>query len=184
MHRRAHLLPVLRRALVCCPAAFCTLPAAASAQDSGGTPPPRECTAPEHRQFDFWIGDWDVSTPDGAVAGRNRIEPILGGCALKESWTGVKGGSGTSYNAWDRQRSRWHQTWLDNRGLVLRLEGGYADGRMVLGGETLDSAGRVVLNRITWQETGPGAVRQLWQTSADGGKTWGVVFDGRYRKRE
>ena len=66
---------------------------------------------------------------------------------------------------------------------ALRLEGGFADGRMVLQGETLDSTGSAVLNRITWQETGPGAVRQLWEVSSDGGKTWGVAFDGRYRKR-
>ncbi|HEX2219147.1 MAG TPA: hypothetical protein VHG35_10100 [Gemmatimonadales bacterium] len=177
-------MPVLHRAVVCCVAACCTISAVGSAQDSDGAPRGRGCSAPEHRQFDFWIGDWEVSTADGAVAGRNRIESILDGCALKESWTGVKGGSGTSYNAWDRQRGRWHQTWVDDGGLVLRLEGGYADGRMVLSGETLDSVGRVVLNRITWQETGPAALRQLWQTSSDGGRTWGVVFDGRYRKRE
>lgn len=154
-----------------------------AAQESGPPPPPQGCPAPEHRQFDFWIGDWEVLTPAGKTAGRNRIEPILGGCALRESWTGAGGSNGTSYNAWDRQRRRWHQTWVDNGGLVLRLEGGFADGRMVLSGETLDSAGATVLNRISWQETGPKAVRQLWEVSSDGGKTWGVVFDGRYRKR-
>jgi hypothetical protein len=153
------------------------------AQESGSAPSPRGCTAPEHRQFDFWIGDWDVSNPAGKPVGRNRIELILGGCALRETWTGAGGSSGTSTNAWDRQRKRWHQAWVDNDGLVLRLEGGFADGKMVLSGETLDSSGTAVLNRITWQETGPGAVRQLWEVSSDGGKTWAVVFDGRYRKR-
>lgn len=152
-------------------------------QESNATPPPRGCTTPEHRQFDFWIGDWDVINPAGKPAGRNRIEPILDGCALRETWTGAGGSSGTSYNAWDRQRKRWHQTWVDDGGLVLRLEGGFADGKMVLGGETLDSAGAAVLNRITWQETGPGAVRQLWEVSSDRGRTWRVVFDGKYRKR-
>lgn len=154
-----------------------------SAQESGDAPAPKGCTAPEHRQFDFWIGEWDVANPGGKPAGRNRIESILGGCALRETWTGTGGSHGTSYNAWDRQRRRWHQTWIDDGGLVLRLEGGFADGRMVLQGETLDSTASAVLNRITWQETGPGAVRQLWEVSSDGGKTWGVAFDGRYRKR-
>jgi hypothetical protein len=153
------------------------------AQESGGTPPPPPgCTAPEHRQFDFWIGNWDVANPAGKTVGRNLIEPILGGCVLRETWTGSGGSNGTSYNAWDRQRRRWHQTWVDNGGLVLRLEGGFADGRMVLSGETLDSAGSAVLNRITWQETAPGQVRQLWEVSSDGGKAWRTVFDGRYRR--
>lgn len=160
-----------------------TLAFPSSAQEPGGAPSPPRCTAPEHRQFDFWIGEWEVTTPAGRPAGHNRIEPILGGCALRETWTGAGGSHGTSYNAWDRQRRRWHQTWVDDGGLVLRLEGGFGDGKMVLSGETLDSAGTAVRNRITWQATGPGAVRQLWEVSSDGGKTWGVVFDGRYQKR-
>lgn len=158
-------------------------PSLLAGQDTTGPTAAKACAGPEHRQFDFWIGDWDVTTPNGAAAGRNRIEPILGGCVLRESWTGAKGGSGTSYNAYDRQRGRWHQTWVDNGGLVLLLDGQFAGGRMVLSGETRDTTGAPVLNRITWQETGPGAVRQLWETSADGGKTWSVTFDGRYRKR-
>lgn len=149
----------------------------------GGAAPARGCTAAEHRQFDFWIGEWDVTNPAGTPAGRNRIEAILGGCALRESWTGAGGSNGTSYNAWDRRRRRWHQTWVDDGGLVLRLEGGLSGGKMVLRGETLDTSGAPVTNRITWEETAPGAVRQLWEASSDGGKTWGVVFDGRYRKR-
>jgi hypothetical protein len=152
------------------------------AQETAPTAASKACAAPEHRQFDFWIGEWEVTTPDGAPAGRNRIERILGGCALRESWTGAKGGSGNSYNAYDRQNGKWHQTWVDNGGLVLRLDGAFAGGKMVLSGETRDSSGTPVENRITWQETAPGAVRQLWETSRDG-RTWSVVFDGRYRKR-
>jgi hypothetical protein len=123
-----------------------------------------------------------VTTPAGKPAGRNRIEPILGGCALRESWTGAGGSSGTSYNAWDRQRRRWHQTWVDDGGLVLRLEGGLVDGKMVLSGETRDSTG-VAQNRITWEQTGQGTVRQLWEVSPDGGRTWRIVFDGRYQSK-
>jgi hypothetical protein len=162
------------------------VPAASSlltAQETAPAAAPKACAAPEHRQFDFWIGDWEVTTPSGAPAGRNRIEPILGGCALRESWTGAKGSSGNSYNAYDRQNGRWHQTWVDDGGLVLLLDGVFADGKMILSGESRDSSGARVLNRITWQETAPGAVRQLWETSRDGGRTWSVAFDGRYRKR-
>jgi hypothetical protein len=164
-------------------AASPALPSLLVAQETVPAAAPKPCAAPEHRQFDFWIGEWEVTRPDGAPAGRNRIESILDGCALRESWTGAKGGSGNSYNAYDRQRGRWHQTWVDNGGLVLRLDGTFAAGKMVLSGESRDSAGARVLNRITWQETAPGAVRQLWETSRDGGRTWSVVFDGRYRKR-
>jgi hypothetical protein len=170
--------------LVCGLAAV--VPAASSllpAQETGPTAARKACSSPEHRQFDFWIGEWEVTRPNGAPAGRNWIESILDGCALSESWTGAKGSAGNSYNAYDRQTGRWRQTWVDNGGLVLLLDGVFADGKMVLSGETRDSSGARVLNRITWQETAPGAVRQLWETSRDGGRTWSVAFDGRYRKR-
>ena len=140
------------------------------------------CAAAEHHQFDFWIGDWDVTTPDGKPAGKNKIEAILGGCALRESWTGAKGGVGTSYNAWDRRRGVWHQTWMDAQGNVLQLEGRFADGRMTLVGVTEDSTGGKATQRIIWEQTAPGQVRQLWETSTDGGASWTVSFDGRYRK--
>jgi hypothetical protein len=35
---------------------------------------PRPCTAPLHRQFDFWVGAWDVIGANGQFAGTNRIE--------------------------------------------------------------------------------------------------------------
>ena len=146
-------------------------------------PRPNPCVAPEHRQFDFWVGEWDVQLPDGKPAGSNRIEPILGGCALRESWTGAGGGTGTSYNIYDRSRKVWHQTWVDGRGNLLQLEGHFAGGKMTLEGETVDSAGGKARQRLVWEQTGPGQVRQLWDTSTDGGATWTVVFDGRYRKR-
>jgi hypothetical protein len=174
----SRVLPLVCRLAAVVPAA----PFLLAAQETAPSAAPKACAAPEHRQFDFWIGEWEVTTPNGAPAGRNRIESILDGCALRESWTGAKGGSGNSYNAYDRQSGRWHQTWVDNGGLVLRLDGALVEGKMVLSGESRDSSGARVLNRITWQQTAPGAVRQLWETSRDGGRTWSVAFDGRYRK--
>jgi hypothetical protein len=146
-------------------------------------PPRRACAAAEHHQFDFWIGEWDVTLPDGSRAGSNRIEPILGGCALRETWTGARGSHGTSYNAYDASRRRWHQTWVDDQGNLLVLEGTLAGGRMTLEGETVDSAGHSQQQRIVWERTAPGHVRQLWETSSDGGATWTTAFDGHYVKR-
>lgn len=160
-----------------------TLPAAPSASLGQSAPRATSCAAPEYRQFDFWVGEWDVALPDGKPAGTNRIAPILGGCALQESWTGASGMSGHSYNIYDAARKVWHQTWVDSQGTLLQLEGGLEGGRMRLEGETVDSAGAKTRQRITWEPTGPGGVRQLWEASRDGGATWTVVFDGRYTKR-
>ena len=140
--------------------------------------PPKACTAPEHRQFDFWVGEWRVTTPDGKHAGDNTIGAVLDGCALHESWQGASGGRGFSYNAWDKDRQVWHQTWVDRQGNLLLLEGRFAAGRMELSGVQ----GKA-LNRITWEPRKDGTVRQLWETSADQGKTWQTAFDGLYRRK-
>ena len=141
------------------------------------------CAAPEYRQFDFWLGAWQVTAPDGTLAGRNRIEKILGGCALQEHWTSA-GGGGTSFNTFDARRGVWHQTWVDAGGTLLLLDGNLqADGRMVLRGEIVADGGPV-LQEIAWQPLDDGTVRQLWRSSDDQGKTWRVVFDGIYRRAD
>jgi hypothetical protein len=147
------------------------------------SPPPPPCSAPEYRQFDFWLGRWQVRGAKGQVVGTNRIEAILGGCALRESWTGRDGSVGTSLNAWDPFDRRWHQTWVDSDGLRLELAGEYAGGRMTLSGDgrSLAPPTRTVRHRITWSRLPEGRrVRQLWEVSGDGGQTWKAVFDGTY----
>ncbi len=143
---------------------------------------PRPCGAPEYHQFDFWIGEWEVRTPDGARAGTNRIASVQGGCGLQENWEGTSGMTGTSLNTYDAARDRWHQTWIDSRGSVLLLDGRSKDGKMVLNGTTPSLRGGTVTDRITWEPVGGGGVRQLWEQSSDGGRTWTVAFDGRYTR--
>src|ERR1700741_5316479 len=61
--------------------------------------PPTVCVNdPERHRFDFWIGEWDVTTPDGKPAGSSVIESVSGGCALLENWTSRSGGRGKSLN--------------------------------------------------------------------------------------
>jgi hypothetical protein len=147
--------------------------------------PVAPCTRPEHRQFDFWIGEWDVTLPNGSRAGTNRIRAINGGCALQEEWTGARGSTGTSLNAFDASTSRWHQTWVGSDGLVLLLDGGVRNGAMELSGITTGPNDTRTLHRVRWTPLGgaQATVRQLWESSTDDGKTWTVAFDGTYRRR-
>ena len=146
----------------------------------------RPCTSDEHRHFDFWAGRWVVRAANGALAGHNTLSPILGECVLREHYTTPSGYEGESFNVFDRTRGVWHQTWVDNQGALLTLEGGYVEDRMVMEGETVDTAGVVTLNRITWSriDGGRDRVRQFWESSTDGGTTWGVAFDGTYIRQE
>lgn len=164
-------------------------PSAAATNSATGTPvapaPKRACDAPEAHQFDFWIGDWNVTTPDGKQAGTNRIDAVLGGCAIQEHWAGVRGMTGTSLNMFIPSKGQWHQTWIDDRGSLLLLDGQFQDGAMVLTGEGKPKAGSTTPSRerITWSRLDGDDVRQLWEQSQDGGTTWTVVFDGHYHKK-
>jgi hypothetical protein len=139
----------------------------------GQAAPPAACSSAEHRQFDFWIGDWQVHKPDGTFAGINRIAREYNGCVIHERYATGKGYSGESLNTYDAARKVWHQTWVDDGGLLLTLEGGWNGKSMVLAG------GR---QRITWTPGADGTVRQLWEAADEKG-AWSVVFDGRYTKK-
>ncbi len=156
---------------------------------SGETSPPSmkppPCTAAAHRDFDFWLGFWEVRDPEGKLVGHNRIEAAHGGCVLIENWTSSSGVTGTSVNLYDRDRGRWHQTWVDSGGGLLQLDGALNGRSMVLEGDAIDAdaPGKLSRQRITWTPQA-GGVRQLWESSTDGGKTWIAVFDGRYTRAE
>ena len=142
----------------------------------------KPCTSPSHRQFDFWLGTWNV-TQAGKTAGQNKIESILNGCALMESWKGTGGVTGHSLNIYDSTRDVWHQTWVDSTGSLLTLEGRFKDGAMVLEGVAADEKGAKARQRITWTASSANEVRQLWQSSTDGGKSWKTEFDGLYSRQ-
>ena len=147
-------------------------------------PPPRvHCSAPEFRQFDFWLGDWEVTSPDGKPQGTNLVTRPLGQCVLQEHWKGVGGMSGESYNIYDRVGHHWHQTWVDDHGTYLQLEGGLVDGNMVLTGPERVIGGKPTIDRITWRPASATEVHQVWEQYTDGGKTWAVSFHGVYRPR-
>ncbi len=155
----------------------------ALAEDTPAAPKPPVCVTPENRQFDFWLGDWEVRDPAGKFVGENHITSLHQGCVLFENYRAGKF-SGSSVNAYDADRRKWHQTWVDSSGGVLVIEGGLVDGKMILAGETVDpeKPGGKVDNRITWQPLPDGRVRQLWETTTDKGKTWTTAFDGYYAK--
>jgi hypothetical protein len=140
------------------------------------------CNSAEHRQFDFWLGDWEVTDTAGTVVGTNLITRVASGCGLLESWrSAANGNEGSSLNWYGARTGRWHQRWV-GLSVYLQLEGGIEDGDMVLAG-TRQTADGEVIDRITWIPREGGRVRQLWELSADGGKTWQVLFDGMYAER-
>src|SRR4029077_18052907 len=78
-------------------------------------------TNPVYRQFDFWIGDWEVYANNGKKAGDSKIELILDSCVILENWksANVSQGihyAGKSFNTYNSITKEWQQTWVDNSG--------------------------------------------------------------------
>lgn len=135
-----------------------------------------------YRQLDFWIGDWNVTGPGGRPAGRSHVERILGDCVIFENWTDFGGSSGKSFNTIDPVTREWRQTWVSDRGTLHEYRGAFEDGAMRYRRESKDAAGQVMLHRMTFFPLGADRVRQLGESSTDGGASWSVTFDLEYQR--
>jgi len=160
------------------------LAAASGPAIAQAAPPPPACTAPEHRQFDFWAGYWDVyPTGKDKLVAHSLIEKLYGGCAIRENWMPLSGNPGGSLNMYDPADRRWHQTWQDAQNSRVQFDGGMVGDKMVLLGFW-----RGVLGpgdawiRMEYSRNADGSVRQHGFQSADNGATWQESFDFTYRK--
>lgn len=142
-----------------------------------------------YRAFDFWVGEWDVR-PNGAPASAPPSENIItleyDGCVVMEHWTSTGGGTGSSFNIFDVTRNAWFQTWVDASGGMHEYRGAPdKDGNMILLGEAPSGPGQPgrVPTRLSLLRLGPDSVRQLFETSPDGGKSWTTSYDLVYTRR-
>jgi hypothetical protein len=139
----------------------------------------RPCHQRGYRDFDFWLGRWVITQPDGSPGGVSAITRELGGCAVMETY---QGGGGRSLNVYDAQRDRWTQTYIDGGGLLLRLAGALDGEAMVMSDEVRTTpTGLELTSQITWTPAADGSVRQVWLLSTDGGESYNLNFDGTYR---
>ncbi len=149
-------------------------------------PKPMDCEASApHRQFDFWIGQWEVRDGKGTLAGNNQISSVQKGCALREQWTSVAGGGGESLNYYDAGKDQWRQLWLDAGYSIIDIAGGLDEaGSMVLEGRIYYLAsGDEHPFRGTWTLLEDGRVRQFFQQQDAEGK-WQTWFEGFYKRSE
>jgi hypothetical protein len=138
---------------------------------------------PEYRQFDFWVGEWDVYGPQGAKAGTSRIDLILGDCVVLENWTGGAGGEGKSFNKYSPEFKRWEQYWVDAQGSTTFFHGKLEGKDMVYYAETPQPDGSILKRRLTFFNLGLDKVRQFSQQSKDGGKSWQTEYDLTYIRK-
>jgi hypothetical protein len=162
---------------------FCFIAAVSIGCAAAETAPPH-CEGAAHREFDFWVGEWQVfDRASGKVAGMSRIEKLYGGCVLRENWTS-EGFQGGSLNTWWSGDRQWHQVWMDQAGAMRHFIGNFSDGRMVLVADQPDpkDASHRLLVRLAFTPNADGTVRQYSDISPDGGTTWRLRYDYLYRR--
>ncbi len=160
-------------AVLCC-VGFAT----AQAQEGQESP----CAAAEYRQFDFWLGDWQLRWGEDG-RGQNRISKILDDCVVLEEFDGQPSSTlvGKSMSTFDKDSGQWRQTWVDNNGTYLDFVGGLQNGRMVLSREAM-RAGETFLQRMVFYNIEEDAFEWNWERSDDGGATWQVRWQIRYER--
>jgi len=150
---------------------------------------PNPCADPQHKQFDFWVGEWNLTWPGDkqgeVVHGTNSIKRILDGCVVQENFSG--GDSmhlrGMSLSTYDLESNRWKQTWVDNEGGYLDFIGDFSNGQMILQREAVRN-GEKILQRMVWKNISAHELDWSWESSADGGRTWQVNWPIHYKRTQ
>ena len=138
-----------------------------------------------YQVLNFWVGNWRVVDSAGTEVGTNRVESILGGCAIVENWTDASGSEGKSLFYYVSAQRQWKQVWVTPSAMMpggqkeKHLVARFTDGGVRFQGEYQGQHG-LVLDRTTLQPLAGGWVRQVIEVSRDGGQQWLVTFLGLY----
>lgn len=149
------------------------------------------CSNPVYRQFDFWVGQWDVYALNGKKAGESKISIILDSCVVLEEWKSAlsKNGftySGKSFNTYNAATNQWQQTWVDNAGGSTEyLNGTYTEGKIVFISRPFPYAkDSLAVRRLTFIRLSKDEVRQWGEISKDHQQTWKTEYDLDYRRKK
>ncbi|MFZ0013505.1 MAG: DUF1579 family protein [Acidimicrobiia bacterium] len=153
---------------------------------------PTPCGSDEARQFDFWLGEWDLTWPADQVGGEpselgtgtNRIERLFGDCAIEENFaTSDHGFSGRSLSVYDSRLGMWRQTWVDSSGGYIALTGQFDGETMTLSTQPHVHDGETRVNRMIFGDITAVSLEWVWQVSRDDGATWDDLWNISYRRR-
>lgn len=152
------------------------------------TAAPARCDTPQHHQFDFWVGDWQVFDAEtNQLVAFDRVEKHTEGCIIQQNLTfltdlyrrpGVKYRlAGIGVNRFDGEA--WLQMWADNQWGAIVLRGSLdTNGSMVLV-TVIPSRNRDV--KLVYENRPDGTVRNLQYVAPAGSGKWVKYGDLIYR---
>lgn len=141
------------------------------------------CSSPEASQFDFWVGEWDVTWGEDG-RGTNTITKILNGCVIQEKFDGRPSldFQGMSLSTYNPHRGKWQQTWVDSQGSYMDFIGEFKDGRMILVNE-IEHQGKAIKRRMVFYNIDENELDWSWEKSEDDGKTWEPRWQIHYQRK-
>jgi len=159
--------------------------------EQSGSPgaPASPCAAPEQKQLEFWVGEWDLTWPgekQGEVGhGTNSIRRVLDTCVVEEHFSGENAMHlrGMSVSIFDARAGKWKQTWVDNEGEYLDFVGEFKDGQMMLWRDAVRPDGTKVIQRMVFKNIKKDELDWSWEASKDGGKNWEVMWPIHYKRK-
>jgi len=158
---------------------FCFLGTETQAQKKSKKP----CTSAAYKQFDFWIGNWNVYDAKNNLIGKNNVVKMKNACAIQENWhSKTSTSTGTSYNYYNAADKSWNQVWIDNQGGSLVLKGFYKQHKMVLKSTLITGKKGTYYNQISWFKNADGSVAQLWELLDENNTPFNEIFRGTYKK--
>jgi hypothetical protein len=141
------------------------------------TPNQKPCSAPETSQFDFWVGDWELTWSD-TLHGTNHVEKLFGNCTVHENFKDPKTNFlGQSWSVYNANYKQWQQTWVDNQGGYISLTGGIVGDSLILTTAertvpaSISATGKMT-NRMVYYNIKQDSFDWSWEASTNGGKTW------------
>jgi hypothetical protein len=144
----------------------------------------KPCTAAESSQFDFWVGDWDLTWNDTSH-GSNKIYKIFDGCTVQENfYDPAKNYKGQSWSVYNPNSKMWQQTWVDNQGSYIALTGNYENGEMKLTTQPRKlQNGKEMISRMVYYNIKPNNFDWRWEASTDNGDTWKTNWLIHYKRK-
>lgn len=153
------------------------------AQDSTKTQAP-PCSDPAFAQFDFWVGDWDLTWQD-SLHGSNTITKVMDDCVIMENFDSSPSGKfrGMSVSTYNINQKIWQQTWVDNNGAYLDFKGGLEGDKMILS-RSFEKDGNTIMQRMVWYNISDNSFDWNWESSKDKGENWKVLWQIHYERRK
>jgi hypothetical protein len=162
--------------------------AAASVGVQAAESPVDPCATPQHHQFDFWVGDWQVfDAKTNQLVGFDQVEKHSHGCIVQQNLTlltdlyrrpGVAFRlAGIGVNRFDGES--WLEMWADNQWGAIVLKGMPEDGKAMVLKSITPSRNRDL--RLVWEKRPDGSVRALQYVAPAGTEKWELYGDLIYR---